>query len=108
MLHNPPIIFLDEPTSGVDPISRNNFWELINNLSNSGKTIFVTTHYLSEAEYCDKIGLIYDGKLIALDSPYKLKKIYGDKYKIKSPSLEDIFILLIEDYRKSVKTIIKT
>ncbi len=100
ILHDPPIIFLDEPTSGVDPISRNNFWELINNLSESGKTIFVTTHYLSEAEYCNRIALIYDGKIIALDNPYKLKKIYGAKFGIKSPALEDIFISLIESYRK--------
>ncbi len=101
ILHNPPIIFLDEPTSGVDPIARSNFWELINNLSDSGKTIFVTTHYLSEAEYCHRLAMIYDGSLIALDSPLELKKIYGRKFNIKSPVLEDIFIALIEDYKKS-------
>ena len=101
ILHNPPIIFLDEPTSGVDPISRNNFWEQINNLSDMGKTIFVTTHYLNEAEYCDRIALIYDGSILALDNPQRLKKVYGAKFDIKSPTLEDIFIALIEDYGKT-------
>jgi len=100
ILHNPPIIFLDEPTSGVDPISRNNFWEQINNLSDTGKTIFVTTHYINEAEYCDRLALIYNGSIIALDRPHDLKKIFGAKFKIKSPTLEDIFIALIEDYEK--------
>jgi len=98
ILHDPPIIFLDEPTSGVDPISRNNFWELINNLSDRGKTIFVTTHYLSEAEYCDRVAFIYNGSIIAIDNPQRLKKVYGTKFDIKSPTLEDIFIALIEDY----------
>ncbi len=101
ILHNPPIIFLDEPTSGVDPISRNNFWEQINNLSDKGKTIFVTTHYINEAEYCDRIALIYNGSIIALDNPHNLKKIFGAKFNIKSPTLEDIFIALIEDYEKT-------
>lgn len=98
MLHDPPIIFLDEPTSGVDPISRNNFWELINNLSDKGKTVFVTTHYLSEAEYCDRIAFIYNGNIIALDNPQRLKKVYGAGFNIKSPTLEDVFIALIEDH----------
>jgi ABC-2 type transport system ATP-binding protein len=101
VLHDPPIIFLDEPTSGVDPISRNNFWELINNLSDKGKTVFVTTHYLSEAEYCDRIAFIYDGNIIALDSPQRLKNIYGAEFNIKSPTLEDVFIALIEDHDKT-------
>ena len=101
ILHDPGIIFLDEPTSGVDPISRNNFWELINNLSYTGKTIFVTTHYLSEAEYCDRIALIYDGNIIALGSPQELKKIYGVRFNIKSPTLEDIFMASIESYKKN-------
>ncbi len=107
ILHDPPIIFLDEPTSGVDPISRSNFWELINNLSDRGKTIFVTTHYLSEAEYCDRIALIYDGSIIALDSPQELKKIYGAKFNIKSPTLEDIFIASIESHKKNVSSEIR-
>jgi len=73
ILHEPPIIFLDEPTSGVDPISRRQFWDLIYELSGRGVTVFVTTHYMDEAEYCDRIGLIYRGELIALGSPGELK-----------------------------------
>lgn len=73
ILHEPPIIFLDEPTSGVDPISRRQFWELIYELSGKGITVFVTTHYMDEAEYCDRIGLIYRGELIAIGTPETLK-----------------------------------
>ncbi len=73
ILHEPPIIFLDEPTSGVDPISRRQFWDLIYELSGQGVTIFVTTHYMDEAEYCDRLGLIYRGELIALGTPETLK-----------------------------------
>jgi ABC-2 type transport system ATP-binding protein len=74
ILHEPPILFLDEPTSGVDPISRRRFWDLIYELSGKGVTIFVTTHYMDEAEYCDRIGLIYRGELIALGTPEALKQ----------------------------------
>lgn len=73
ILHEPPIIFLDEPTSGVDPISRRRFWDLIYELAGTGVTIFVTTHYMDEAEYCDQLGLIYRGELIASGSPETLK-----------------------------------
>jgi ABC-2 type transport system ATP-binding protein len=73
ILHEPRIIFLDEPTSGVDPISRRNFWDLIYRLAGGGITVFVTTHYMDEAEYCDRLGLIYRGELIALGTPEKLK-----------------------------------
>jgi len=73
VLHEPPIIFLDEPTSGVDPISRRKFWDLIYELSGKGVTAFVTTHYMDEAEYCDRLGLIYRGELIALGTPETLK-----------------------------------
>ncbi|HTP64562.1 MAG TPA: ABC transporter ATP-binding protein [Geobacteraceae bacterium] len=73
VLHEPPIIFLDEPTSGVDPISRRNFWDLIYHMAGEGVTVFVTTHYMDEAEYCDRLGLIYRGELIALGSPQELK-----------------------------------
>jgi ABC-2 type transport system ATP-binding protein len=73
ILHEPPIVFLDEPTSGVDPISRRQFWDLIYELSGQGVTIFVTTHYMDEAEYCDRLGLIYRGELIALGTPRALK-----------------------------------
>jgi ABC-2 type transport system ATP-binding protein len=73
ILHEPPIIFLDEPTSGVDPISRRRFWDLIYELAGRGVTVFVTTHYMDEAEYCDRIALIYRGELIAIGSPEVLK-----------------------------------
>lgn len=74
MLHDPEVIFLDEPTAGVTPYYRNKFWELIKLLSKNGKTVFVTTHYMDEAEYCDRIALMRTGEIIALDSPHKLKK----------------------------------
>jgi ABC-2 type transport system ATP-binding protein len=73
VLHEPPILFLDEPTSGVDPASRRQFWNLIYELAGQGVTIFVTTHYMDEAEYCDRIGLIYRGELIAEGTPEQLK-----------------------------------
>jgi ABC-2 type transport system ATP-binding protein len=73
VLHEPRILFLDEPTSGVDPISRRHFWNLIYDLSSKGVTVFVTTHYMDEAEYCDRLGLIYRGELIALGTPEALK-----------------------------------
>ena len=73
ILHEPPILFLDEPTSGVDPISRRQFWDLIYELSGRGVTVFVTTHYMAEAEYCDRIALIYRGELTAMGAPQALK-----------------------------------
>ena len=73
VLHEPPVIFLDEPTSGVDPLSRRRFWDLIYDLSGKGVTVFVTTHYMEEAEYCDRIGLIHRGDLIAIGTPRELK-----------------------------------
>jgi ABC-2 type transport system ATP-binding protein len=83
VIHRPEIVFLDEPTSGVDPISRRNFWDLINNLSSEGTTVFVTTHYLEEAEFCNNIILIDAGKLIAEGNPKELKTKY-----IKNKMLE--------------------
>jgi len=74
VLHEPSILFLDEPTSGVDPISRRKFWELIRTLARQGVTVFVTTHYMDEAEYCDRLALIYRGRLIALGAPDQLKR----------------------------------
>lgn len=74
ILHKPAIVFLDEPTAGVDPISRRHFWRLIRELSAAGTTIFVTTHYMDEAEYCARIGLMVDGELVALDTPDALKR----------------------------------
>ncbi len=78
ILHEPPILFLDEPTGGVDPISRRNFWDLIYQLSNAGTTVFVTTHYMDEAEHCSTIGFIYAGRLVAIGSPTELKKRMGE------------------------------
>lgn len=77
ILHEPPILFLDEPTGGVDPVSRRNFWDLIYQLSNAGTTVFVTTHYMDEAEHCNTIGFIYAGKLVAQGSPTELKQHMG-------------------------------
>ena len=73
VVHRPPIVFLDEPTSGVDPVSRRQFWDLIYDMSGRGVTIFVTTHYMDEAEYCDRLALIYRGELIACGTPRRLK-----------------------------------
>ena len=73
VLHQPPILFLDEPTSGVDPLARRRFWELIHTLTLSGTTVFVSTHYMEEAEYCDRLALMNRGKLIALDTPAKIR-----------------------------------
>ncbi len=74
ILHEPPILFLDEPTSGVDPIARRTFWDLIYQLSAAGNTIFVSTHYMDEAEYCHRLALMYRGKIIALGTPGELKQ----------------------------------
>jgi ABC-2 type transport system ATP-binding protein len=76
VLHKPAIVFLDEPTAGVDPMSRRQFWQLIRELARQGTTIFVTTHYMDEAEYCARIGLMVDGMLVALDTPDALKRQY--------------------------------
>ena len=76
LLHKPQVIFLDEPTSGVDPISRRSFWDLIYQLAAEGVTIFVTTHYMDEAEYCDRLAMIYRGELVAIGTPDELKDQY--------------------------------
>ncbi|HKZ53165.1 MAG TPA: ABC transporter ATP-binding protein [Candidatus Acidoferrales bacterium] len=74
VLHRPPILFLDEPTSGVDPISRRQFWDLIHQMASEGVTVFVTTHYMDEAEYCNRLALIYRGRIVALGTPTELKQ----------------------------------
>jgi len=79
MIHNPSIIFLDEPTGGVDPVMRRVFWEKIYEESSKGRTIFVTTHYMDEAEYCHRLSMMVAGKMVAVDSPSKLKEKYGVK-----------------------------
>ena len=74
MLHRPPVIFLDEPTSGVDPITRRQFWDLIHQMAEEGVTVFVTTHYMEEAEYCNRLALIFRGRIVALGTPSELKR----------------------------------
>ena len=91
LLHEPEIVFLDEPTGGVDPVSRRRFWDLIYDLSVRGVTVFVTTHYLDEAEYCHRIMLMHAGEIIAGGSPRELKDKHG------LATLEDVFIHLIEE-----------
>ncbi len=76
-MHTPEVVFLDEPTGGVDPATRRKFWETIYRASSEGMTVFVTTHYLDEAEYCDRVSIMVDGRIKALDSPDGLKKEYG-------------------------------
>jgi ABC-2 type transport system ATP-binding protein len=76
LLHDPQIVFLDEPTGGVDPVTRRQFWDFIYEAAAEGKTIFVTTHYMDEAEYCDRISIMVDGRIAALDTPENLKKQY--------------------------------
>ncbi len=83
LLHEPPIIFLDEPTSGVDPISRRNFWDLIYKMAKEGTTVFVTTHYMDEAEYCDRLALIYRGSIIAEGTPTELKVKHMSRYVLE-------------------------
>jgi len=88
MIHKPPIVFLDEPTGGVDPIARRQFWEMINEVAASGTTVFVTTHYMDEAEYCHRVAILVDGKMVALDTPANLKKEYS------ASSMNEVFISL--------------
>ncbi|MCB5250337.1 MAG: ABC transporter ATP-binding protein [Candidatus Cloacimonadales bacterium] len=90
MLHDPKIIFLDEPTSGVDPKVRKDFWNIIYDLSEHGKTVFVTTHFMEEAEYCHRLSIMQDGRIIALDSPENMKAIHNEK------TIQDVFIKLIK------------
>jgi ABC-2 type transport system ATP-binding protein len=102
ILHEPPIVFLDEPTSGVDPLSRRRFWEMIYSLAEEGVTLFVTTHYMDEAEYCDRLALIYRGRLVAIGTPEELKQERATA-EGKPPSLEEVFIALIEEEDRSTK-----
>ncbi len=95
LLHEPRIIFLDEPTSGVDPIARRNFWLLIKQLASTGVTVFVTTHYMDEAENCDRMALIYKGSIIAMGTSRQLKTRFTTNVE---PSLEDVFVWMIESY----------
>lgn len=88
IFHTPDIVFLDEPTGGVDPTTRRKFWELIYEAANRGITVFVTTHYMDEAEYCDRLSIMVDGKIEALDTPANLKQTF------RASSMEDVFYRL--------------
>jgi len=95
LLHEPKIIFLDEPTGGVDPLTRRQFWDLIYAASDKGVTIFVTTHYMDEAEYCNRISIMVDGKIEALDSPQNLKK------QLNANSMDEVFYELARGAKRS-------
>jgi len=99
MMHEPDILFLDEPTSGVDPITRREFWLHINSMVNKGVTVMVTTHFMDEAEYCDRIGLVYHGKLIATGTPDALKQQIASP-EMPDPTMEQAFIGLIGQWDK--------
>lgn len=90
ILHRPKIVFLDEPTGGVDPLTRRAFWELIYDATEEGITVFVTTHYMDEAEYCDRVSIMVDGQIVALGSPIELKKKYHAK------DMQELFFILAE------------
>ena len=110
LIHNPPVLFLDEPTSGVDVLTRRDFWNHITSLSNKGVTILVTTHFMDEAEYCDRISLFYKGETIALGTPEELKlkalklntkdRLRSELDKKNLPTMEETFITLIKDSEK--------
>ncbi len=94
VLHEPKIVFLDEPTGGVDPITRRQFWEMIYETASRGITVFVTTHYMDEAEYCDRISIMNEGRIVALDTPEELKKQYD------AGSVEEVFIRIARPGKK--------
>lgn len=94
VFHEPEIVFLDEPTGGVDPVTRREFWNMIYVAAEGGTTIFVTTHYMDEAEYCNRVSIMVDGKIEALDKPSQLKKTYG------AASMDEVFLKLA---RKAVR-----
>ncbi len=85
-MHEPAVVFLDEPTGGVDPITRRQFWELIYESADLGTTVFVTTHYMDEAEYCERVSIMSEGKIVAIDSPAELKSKYG------VDTMDDVFV----------------
>lgn len=95
ILHKPQIVFLDEPTSGVDPITRRQFWDMIYEAANNGITVFVTTHYMDEAEYCNRVCILVDGEIKALNSPAGLKETY------KAESMNDVFVMLARSAKRS-------
>jgi ABC-2 type transport system ATP-binding protein len=90
LVHQPKLLFLDEPTSGVDPTARRAFWDLIYNLAEGGVTVLVTTHYMDEAEYCERVGIMRDGKLLAMDTPLRLKEqfVQGEVWEVFAEPLQ--------------------
>ena len=96
LVHQPKLLFLDEPTSGVDPNARRSFWDLIYDLAGNGVTILVTTHYMDEAEYCERVGIMRDGKLLAMDAPTNLKKQFvpGAVWEVNATPLESALVAL--------------
>ena len=96
VLHEPPIVFLDEPTGGVDPVSRRQFWDLIGNLASTGVTVLVTTHYLDEAEHCNRLAIIHRGQMVALGSAHELKRAFADRpiLEVQSPRPVDLMAAL--------------
>lgn len=95
VVHDPRIVFLDEPTSGVDPVTRRQFWELIYDAADRGITVFVTTHYMDEAEYCNRVSIMVDGKIEALDTPKKLKEQFEAK------NMDEVFHQLARKARRN-------
>jgi len=95
IFHEPGIVFLDEPTGGVDPVTRREFWNMIYEAAENGITIFVTTHYMDEAEYCSRVSIMVDGKIEALDTPAALKKMHN------SPTMDDVFLKLARKATRS-------
>ncbi|TAN25199.1 MAG: ABC transporter ATP-binding protein [Castellaniella sp.] len=102
LMHRPPVLFLDEPTSGVDPITRREFWTHINGLARKGVTIMVTTHFMDEAEYCDRVAMLSRARLIALDTPDALKRMTASPQK-PDPTMEDAFIHLVESAAREME-----
>lgn len=105
ILHEPPILFLDEPTSGVDPISRRNFWDLIYEMARKGTTIFVTTHYMDEADYCDRLALIYRGRVIAEGTPGEMRQKYM-KRDVLEIEVDRLVAALEAVYKNGIETAI--
>lgn len=97
IFHKPVVVFLDEPTGGVDPITRRQFWEMIHEATREGITVFVTTHYMDEAEYCDRVTILVDGRIEALDSPRELKRSYDVK------NMNEVFLQLARKAKNGVQ-----
>lgn len=95
IFHQPKIVFLDEPTGGVDPVTRRQFWDMIYSAANAGITVFVTTHYMDEAEYCNRVSIMVDGKVVALDSPTNLKLAYN------ANSMDEVFYQLARGAKRN-------